>query len=66
MNLFEEAKKRYHEIPIPDELTERVQLEIRLAKEKQEKDARRKMEKFSKRMLFSRRLQARLRPRLFS
>ena len=57
MNLFEEAKKRYHEIPIPDELTERVQLEIRLAKEKQEKDARRKMEKFSKRMLFSRRLQ---------
>ena len=56
MNLFEEAKKRYHEIPIPDELTERVQLEIRLAKEKQEKDARRKMEKFSKRMLFSRRL----------
>ena len=38
MNLFEEAKKRYHEIPIPDELTERVQLEIRLAKEKQEKE----------------------------
>ena len=63
MNLFEEAKKRYHEIPIPDELTERVQLEIRLAKEKQEKDGRNCQKGCFFHGGFKR---ARLRPRLFS
>ena len=57
MNLFEEAKKRYHEIPIPDELSGRIQLEVRLAKERQAENEKREKVKLPKRPIPFRRLQ---------
>ena len=57
MNLFEEAKKRYHEIPIPDELSGRIQLEVRLAKERQAEAEKREKVKLPKRPIPFRRLQ---------
>ena len=41
MNVLERAKQRYNEIPIPDELSGRIQLEVRLAKERQAEDEKR-------------------------
>ena len=49
MNVLERAKQRYNEIPIPDELSGRIQLEVRLAKERQAEDEKREKVKLPKR-----------------
>ena len=57
MNVLERAKQRYNEIPIPDELSGRIQLEVRLAKERQAEDEKREKVKLPKRSIPFRRLQ---------
>ena len=57
MNVLERAKQRYNEIPIPDELSGRIQLEVRLAKERQAEDEKREKVKLPKRPIPFRRLQ---------
>ena len=57
MNVLERAKQRYNEIPIPDELSGRIQLEVRLAKERQAENEKREKVKLPKRPIPFRRLQ---------
>ena len=57
MNVLERAKQRYNEIPIPDELSGRIQLEVRLAKERQAEAEKREKVKLPKRPIPFRRLQ---------